>query len=103
MWWPFRPKHTLVSVAKDLIEGLENGSIVLPWSDNELDLQEEFIEIPFTAPAIAEGPFKRYAIPPVTTPISHQKKRATSEAVRVPGLLVASGNGNKELPGYAQV
>ena len=73
--WPFRPKHTVESVAKELIEGLDNGTVVLPWSEEELDALEEQSVIPFAPPAIAEGPFKRYSLPPTATRPPQRKRR----------------------------
>ena len=33
MWWPFRPKHTVDSVLEALVEGIEQGRIVLDDSE----------------------------------------------------------------------
>ena len=103
MWWPFRPKHTVDSVAKEILEGLDNGSVVLPWSDAELDALERDIAEPlFVPPPVAEGPFLQYSTPPVTG-ATVRKKRVDSEAVRVSGVLVDSRSRNGEVPGYATV
>jgi hypothetical protein len=102
MWWPFRPKHTLESVAIEIIEGLDNGTVVLPWTEEELDALERQPEALFAPPPIAVGPFKQYPVAPTGSgTLQRKKKRATSETVRVSGVLVDSWTRIAGMSGYA--
>src|SRR4051812_13802587 len=101
--WFLKPKHTLESVARQLVEGLENGNVILrvpgcasnKGSDSRLaptegppreDRWEPHWQ---TVLGGSYGPFRTYLRDPSATRPTARHKRSNGESVRLQRLLVA--------------
>lgn len=88
MWWLFRPKHTVDSVIAALVEGVENGTVVLPQPEEEpATAAEASVAVPYST----AGPFRSYLGDPFGTIPQARRKRDSGEAVRKEWELVAAG------------
>jgi len=92
--WILRPKHTVESVAKQLVEGLENGSIIVgagqekksPQRAAEIQVAEEWH--PILQGSV--GTFRKYGRGLVTRVVPDLKARTSGGPVSAPWLVVAA-------------
>lgn len=96
MWRLFGPKRTLSALVEEIVEGIENGTVVIPGVLPAAELTPEL-----TPPPVLSGPFRRYSAYPLKSSLP-SRKRVIGETVREPGRVVDSWDEPQAL-GYARV
>lgn len=112
--WPFRPKHTVESVLRELVEGYYNGTVVLPdqpeqsdsGTDGDTD-QPESVGVTFLARAPIRSSGRTFLggyVPSYNQSPGRpaSKTRREHGGVQQQGYMVAGGPPGRHICGNAE-
>lgn len=101
--WPFRPKHTVDSVLRELVEGYYSGTVVIPGqAESPAPSVSDQPDPPteWSAAPTLDGRAFIVGYVPDYTRRSARKIRVHHEAGAIPRILVATRAGGYEDRGY---